>query len=100
MPKVELSPEDEMNLKNELDWTITQLQLNLQKCKKAADAERISKLINMLGQFEQIMHILTVSRKHENTGSEKESNNEARIPRLQKSHEERSRQVGKRNCQV
>ena len=49
MPKVELSPEDEMNLKNELDWTITQLQLNLQKCKKAADAERISKLINRLG---------------------------------------------------
>lgn len=89
MPKIVLSPEDELNLKNEIDWTITQLQLNLQKCKNAADAEKITKLITLLGSI--ICLCLTyLLREHQNTCAKEKGYNEARISRLQGPDEKRS----------
>lgn len=54
-PRVELDEDAKDQLKNELDWVTTQLQLNIQKAAKQEQVEKLLKVINTLSKFLKII---------------------------------------------
>jgi len=51
VPEVVLDSEAKEQLRAELDWTISQLQMNMQKAKRQEQAEKFAKVITTLSKY-------------------------------------------------